>query len=115
VEIRVLCRNIFKELEILPLTSQYIFSLLMVVLKNITLFPSNLHCHTIETRQRQNLYLPQTNIMINQKGLHYEGIKIFNKLPIKIKNTPSNLKKFKAALKHFLNTHSFYTVDEYLM
>jgi hypothetical protein len=53
--------------------------------------------------------------MIYQKGAHYAGIKIFNKLPIGIKNTSNNLKQFKAALKHFLNTHSFYTVDEYLM
>ena len=40
---------------------------------------------------------------------------IFNKLPIEIKNTSNNLKKFKVALRHFLNTHSIYTVDEYLI
>jgi hypothetical protein len=47
----------------------------------ITLFPSNLDSHTIETRQRQNLYLPQANLPIYQKGVHYAGMKIFNKLP----------------------------------
>jgi hypothetical protein len=59
--------------------------------------------------------LPQANLTIYQKGVHYAGIKIFNKLPIEIKNTCNNLKKFKVALRHFLNTHSFYTVDEYLI
>jgi hypothetical protein len=31
---RVSCRNVFKELDILPLASQYIFSLSMFVLQN---------------------------------------------------------------------------------
>jgi hypothetical protein len=87
----------------------------MFVLFNKTLFPSNIDSHTIDTRQRQNLYLPQANLTIYQKGVHYAGIKIFNKLPIEIKNTSNNFKKFKVALRHFLNTHSFYTVDEYLI
>ena len=87
----------------------------MFVLQNKTLFPSNIDSHTIDTRQRQNLYLPQANLTIYQKGVYYAGIKIFNKLPIEIKNTSNNLKKFKVALRHFLNTHSFYTVDEYLI
>jgi hypothetical protein len=112
---RVSCRNIFKDLDILPLASQYIFSLSMFVLQNKTLFPSNIDSHSIDTRQGQNLYLPQANLTIYQKGAYYVGIKVFNKLPIEIKNTSNNLKKFKVALRHFLNTHSFYTVDEYLI
>jgi hypothetical protein len=51
--------------------------------------------------------------MIYQKGVYYVGIKIFNKLPIEIKNTSSNLSKFKSVLKNFFK-HSFYTIEEYL-
>jgi hypothetical protein len=40
----------------------------------------------------QNLYLPQANLTIYQKGVYYAGIKIFNRLPIEIKNTSNNLK-----------------------
>jgi hypothetical protein len=29
------CRNLFKELEILPLVSQYIFSLMLFVIENM--------------------------------------------------------------------------------
>jgi hypothetical protein len=36
------------------------------------------------------------------------------KLPVDIKNTSNNFKKFKVVLRHFLNTHTLYTVDEYL-
>jgi len=42
------------------------------------------------------------------------GIKIFNNLPLKIKNVAGNQKKFKIALKKFVYTYSFYTMEEYL-
>jgi hypothetical protein len=61
-----------------------------------------------------NLYLPQANLTIYQRGVNYAGVKIFNKLPIEIRNTSNNINKFKAMLKHFLITHSFNTVEEYL-
>ena len=51
---------------------------------------------------------------IYQKGAYYSGIKIFNKLPLEIKNVAGNQKKFKIALKKFLHTYSFYTIEEYL-
>ena len=38
------------------------------------------------TRQRNNLYLPQANLTIYQKGVYYSEIKIFNNLPLEIKN-----------------------------
>jgi hypothetical protein len=61
--------------------------------------------HTVDTRQRQNLHLPQANLTIHQKGAYYAGIKIYNKLPIGIKNASNNLKMFKIELRHCLNTH----------
>jgi hypothetical protein len=55
----------------------------------------------MDTRQRNNLYLPQTNLTIYQKGAYYSGIKIFNKLPLEIKHVADKQKKFKTALKLF--------------
>ena len=68
----------------------------------------------IDTRQRNNLYLPQANLTMYQKGASYSGIKIFNNLPLEIKNVTGKQKKFKIALKKFLYTYSFYTMEEYL-
>jgi hypothetical protein len=48
-----------------------------------------------------------------QKGVYYSGIEIFNGLPKAIKDISSKLKKFKIALKHYLLTHSFYSLDEF--
>ena len=64
---------------------------------------SNSVYHNINTRQRNYLHLRS----------YYSGIKIFNGLPKAIKDISSKPKKFKIALKHFLHTHSFYSLDEF--
>ena len=51
--------------------------------------------HNIDTRQRNNLCLPQANSTIYQKGASNSGIKIFNNLPLEIKNAAGNQKKVK--------------------
>jgi hypothetical protein len=48
------------------------------------------------------LYLPQATLTIYQKAAHYLGIKIFNNLPLEIKNVADNPTKFKTAQKLFL-------------
>jgi hypothetical protein len=58
---RVSYRNLFKKLEILPLTSQYMLSLLMFVVENKNFFTTNNKNHNIDTRQRNNLCLRQAN------------------------------------------------------
>jgi hypothetical protein len=47
---RISCRNLFKKLQILPLTSQYMLSLLMFVVQNKNLFSTNIENHNIDTR-----------------------------------------------------------------
>jgi hypothetical protein len=87
----------------------------MFVVQNKNLFSTSIENHHIDTRQRNNLYLPQANLIIYQKGAHYFGIKIFNNLPLEIKNVAGNQKrKCKIALKKVLYTYSFYTMEEHL-
>jgi hypothetical protein len=62
-------RNIFKELAVLPLASQYLFSLLLFVSYNKALFQSDTDSHTVATRQSQNLHLPDTNLTGYQKAV----------------------------------------------
>ena len=107
------CRNLFKELKILPFVSQYIFSLLLFVINNKNYFITNLENHSIHTRSSNNLHLPQANLAIYQKGVYYTGVKVFNNLPQDIKNISDNPKRFKRVLKHFLTTQSYYTMEEY--
>jgi len=79
------CRELFKKLNILPLHSQDILSLLLFVVKNINMFKSNLVVHSINTRHCSDLYLPSAHLTKVQKGVYHSGIKVFNCLPTWIK------------------------------
>ena len=110
---RVSCSSLFKTLCILPLTSQYILSLMVFVVKNKNFFILNSEIHTKGTRQLKKLYHPITNLTVYQKGAHYMGIRIFNNLPPNIKEISNNIKKFANCLNQFLHKHSFYSIEEY--
>jgi len=89
------CHELFKKLQILPLSSQYILSLLMFAVKNRELFKSNSDIHHIGTRYNNDLYLPSTQLNLFQKGVYYSGIKIYNHLPLSIKDLSHDMKHFK--------------------
>ena len=78
---RVSYRNLFRRLEILPLVSQYILSIMLFGVKNKNLCILNSENHTKSTRQFCNFYQSITNLTIYQRGVYYMGIKMFNNLP----------------------------------
>jgi len=96
------CRELFKKLEILPLYSQYIFSLSIFVIKNKHLFYTNNVIHSINTRFKTNLHPPIANLTKFQKGVYYSRIKIFNNLPHNVKEFANEIILFQNALKRFL-------------
>jgi hypothetical protein len=82
------CRHqLFKNLKILPLKSQYIVFLLLFVTKNRDLYESNSEIHIINTRFGSYLHITTANLTTSQKDPFYFGIKVFNHLPPNIKNT----------------------------
>jgi hypothetical protein len=87
------CRELFKKLNIVPLHSQYILSLLLFVVKNIDEFTANSSVHSINTQHRSDLHPPSIKVSKYQKGVYYSEIKIFNYLPQKIKDLSGNVKK----------------------
>jgi hypothetical protein len=108
------CRELFKELKILPLKSQYILSLVLFILKNKTNLVINSDQHSFYTRNCNNFFVPQANLTMFKKGVYYSGVKNFNKLSNDIKKWSENSKKFKKVLRQFLNMYSFYSVEEFL-
>jgi hypothetical protein len=74
-------REQFKKLQILPLQSQHILSLLMFVMNNSDMFEDICEIYTINTRIRTNLHLPLLRLTTIQKGTYYSGIKVYNDLP----------------------------------
>ena len=107
------CRDSFKEMKILPLCSQYIYSLMQHTINNMHLFTRNTEVHNIGTRQNVNLFPPSTSLTKVQKGAYYSGIKIYNHLPKELKQLSNNQKSFERSLKRFLHANSFYALNEY--
>jgi hypothetical protein len=94
---RTSCRDLFKKLEILPLKSQYIFSILLFVVNN-KLFITSYDSHNVRTRQSDNLHFPPSLLTLYQNGTYFTGIKIFNGLPSHIKKFAGSFKTFKRTL-----------------
>ena len=107
------CQQLFKDLNIFPIHSQYIYSILLFVTKNKNQFLSNSQVHKINTRQTFDLYVPTANLTVYQKGVYYSGIKIYSHLPTAIKDLSDDKNKFKLTLKRCLLPNSFYSLEEY--
>ena len=103
------CKELLKKLEILPLYSQYIFSISIFVIKTKHLFYTNNQIHIIHTRFKTNLHSPTANLTKFQKGVYYSAITIFNNLPHNIKDLANETVLFRNAFKRF----SFYNHEEY--
>jgi hypothetical protein len=85
----------------------------LFVIHNKGYFAPNSVYHNFNTRHKNDLPLPHASLTKYQRGVFYSGIKIYNALPMTVKNTSGNPKKFKVTLKHYLLTHSFYNLDEF--
>jgi hypothetical protein len=107
------CREYFRKLKILPPQSQYIYLLFLFVSNNRQHFKISADIHNINTMNNLDLHYPSSHLSVYQKGAHYTGIKVFNRLPFPIKQMSHDLKQFEMALKGFLYLHSFYSMDEY--
>jgi hypothetical protein len=58
------CREYFKQLKILPLQSQYLLSLLLLVAENVEYFRLNSEIHGFNTKNKSNLHLPPTKLTV---------------------------------------------------
>ena len=78
---RSTCKPHFKTLGILTMPSQYLLSFMEFLVNNLAYFSLNGEIHNKLTRNRKCLYVPQVNLPLYKKGVHYMSIKIFNSLP----------------------------------
>jgi hypothetical protein len=108
------CTGLFTKLDILPLSYEYILSLMLVVMDNQNNFRSGLEVHGLNTTSKNQLYLPTSNLSVFQKGTSFSGIRLFNSLPGTIQSLRYDRVHFKNNLFSYLMTNSFYTVAEFL-
>lgn len=104
------CRLDFAKLNLLTLTSLYIYEAAVFVKQNLELFPPFNNINNRPLRQYQ-MALPPYKLKIRKKSAYHMCIQIFNKIPANIKSLPNDEFKFK--LKNILCNASFYTIDEY--
>jgi hypothetical protein len=76
------CRKLFYNLEILPLLSQYILSLLLCVIRNRNQLLGISEIYHIDTRQHTDSHQPAMYLTKYQKEVHYLGVKVFKMLPL---------------------------------
>jgi len=65
-----------------------------------------IHSH----RREQRIY----DVKKPQRYMYCANIKIFNSLPSNLRSPMNKKAKFKVVLRRYLNTHSFYSVEELL-
>ena len=112
--VRTSCRPLFPMLGIMTLPSQYIFSLMRFLSRNLEFYTFNSTIYNYNTRNRILLHKPSSLLTIYQKGLYYENVGVFNKLPHNIAELISHSKSFLTKLKRYLLRKSFYSIDEYM-
>jgi hypothetical protein len=77
------------------------------VINNRQHFKINSDIHNVNTRNNIDLHYAQSQLSVYQKGAHYTGIKVFNRLSVPIKQLPLDTKQFKMALKGFFASPFF--------
>jgi hypothetical protein len=108
------CREHFRDMNILPLSSQYIYSLMMFVIKSREIFDTNRDCYEIDTRQNMNIHVYQVKLAKYGNGVCHMAVRIYNGLSTKLKIISNNPNKFKASLIEFLHLNSYYTLEDFL-
>jgi hypothetical protein len=92
------CCELFKKLYILPLHSQYIFFILLLVDNNRALFKTNSDVHNFSTRSNYDLHRLTAKLTIFQKRVCFSDINIYNYLSFTLKQLSYDITKCKSAL-----------------
>lgn len=104
-------RELFKQINILTVASQYIYENIVYVYKNLDKFEKKSNTHNFNTRNKNKLAVPK--LRLNKVGNSFVGkcIKIYNKVPFTLTELP--LHKFKTEIKKGLMKKGFYKIDDY--
>jgi len=105
-------RSLLKQLEIPPVLSQYILSLMNFIINNHKIFHTNSTVHNINTRNKYHLQRPKANLFCFQKSTFYVDIITLNSLLCSWAILKNEKAKFKATLRKYLHAYSFYFVNE---
>jgi small-conductance mechanosensitive channel len=105
------CKPLFRSLNILPLPCMYILESVTYIHESKSVFKKNSEYHDYQTRIANNLHIDNARLKKTQNFIRHEGLKLYNKLPNKMKEMPTLI--FKKNVKKLLSKYMFYDVSEY--
>ena len=98
------CRKWFKKLEILPILSLSIHSLMLFVVDNKHYFQTDSSVHEINSRYQNHLPSPSVRLAAVRRSSTCSAVRIFNKLPHGILELKNDKIIFMFASKKYLLT-----------
>lgn len=111
IRVRESCRPYFRELQILTFPALYIRQCLMFIKSDEAGFITHDQVHTYNTRNKENLIIPQHRLEITHKNFLTNAIKMYNYLPSQIKQLPPS--KFKTSIQKLLIEMCPYDLNEF--
>lgn len=112
LKFRTSCRETFRTMNILTLTSIYLLSVLTHVHKNRNKFTTHSDVHGYDTRGKLNLCPVKHHHTYYEKSPLYAGVYFYNLLPPSIKK--DDIHNFKKHLKRMLIEGCYYDLGEYV-
>ncbi|XP_063379476.1 uncharacterized protein LOC134666254 [Cydia fagiglandana] len=111
----VSCRELFKELDILPLPCEHIFQVAIFTYKHYDAFRQRGVNESRAMRSNKLAHLlvtPAHKLRKSEKSVYISGPSVYNRLPNEIKRDATSAVVFKARLRKWLLSHIFYSVNE---
>lgn len=105
------CRGIFTRYRVLTLPSLFVLELCIYVYNKRTCFSLVRDVHGVNTRYKNNFYIPFSKLTVVHKSPDYLGLKLFNILPNDIRTAP-DIVSFKVGLKRHLLSKCLYKIDD---
>lgn len=105
------CKENFTKYKIHTVYNIYIQESVNFVMRNPDLFENHKIEHNYDTRQKQNLRTEIPQFSYLQKNVTFNIIKIWNSLPITLRQQPN--KKVEQKIGQLLENRSYYSVEEF--
>jgi hypothetical protein len=95
------CRQLFKDLNLLPLPCMYIFKSVCYIKSHFGELDQNIAVHNHNTHQKLNLHVQFCRTNASKNGVMNMGIKLYNKIPNKLREV-GKMRQFKRVFRSYL-------------
>jgi Reverse transcriptase (RNA-dependent DNA polymerase) len=109
---RTSLKDLFKEIKILTVASQYIFNCILFIRQNENSYQKHSEIHSINTRNKNKIVFPTFRLQKVCNSFLGQGVLCYNKIPSSILELPYH--KFRTHIKTRLMSKGYYSIKDYL-